>query len=87
VREELGREIALAIEHLESIRVLLEISRGHQQPVPRAVPTNLDLVLKHLRTASKHLHPETPTDVRASALQVVGTSTPEAMPTHITRAF
>jgi hypothetical protein len=42
-------ELALAIEHIQSIRVLLGISSSHRQPVPHGVLVNLDLVLKHLR--------------------------------------
>jgi hypothetical protein len=42
-------ELALAIEHIQSIRVLLDVSASHNQPIPRAVLVNLDLVLKHLR--------------------------------------
>jgi hypothetical protein len=42
-------ELDLAIEHIQSIRVLLDVSSSHNQPVPRAVFVNLDLVLKHLR--------------------------------------
>ena len=42
-------ELALAIEHIQSIRVLLDVSASHNQPIPHAVLVNLDLVLKHLR--------------------------------------
>jgi hypothetical protein len=42
-------ELALAIEHLQSIRVLLDVSESYNQAIPRAVLVNLDLVLKHLR--------------------------------------
>jgi hypothetical protein len=42
-------ELALAIEHIQSIRVLLGISSSYRQPVPHGVLVNLDLVLKHLR--------------------------------------
>jgi hypothetical protein len=42
-------ELALAVEHIQSIRVLLEVSSSHDQPVPRAVLVNLQLVLKSLR--------------------------------------
>jgi hypothetical protein len=42
-------ELNLAIEHIESIRVLLQVSEAHNQPIPAAVPLNLDLVVKHLR--------------------------------------
>jgi hypothetical protein len=41
-------ELGLAIEHIQSIRVLLDVSSSHKQPVPRAVFVNLELVLKHL---------------------------------------
>ena len=41
-------EISLAIEHIQSIQVLLDISRAHRQPIPNAVFGNLDLVRKRL---------------------------------------
>lgn len=41
-------ELKLAVEHIQSILVLLQISADHKQPVPRAVLVNLDLVLKNL---------------------------------------
>jgi hypothetical protein len=53
--ENLVREVALAIEHIRSIRVLLEISRAHRQPIPPAVPHNLALVAKHLENAQQQL--------------------------------
>ncbi len=43
------QELTLAIEHIESITVLLEIARLHKQHVPAAVLSNLELVLKSLR--------------------------------------
>jgi hypothetical protein len=45
-------ELSLAIEHIQSIRVLLDVSASHNQPIPRAVLVNLDLVLKNLRKLS-----------------------------------
>lgn len=42
-------ELALAADHVHSIRVLLEVSRSHDQPIPLSVLRNLDLVGKHLR--------------------------------------
>jgi hypothetical protein len=66
------REVALAIEHIRSIRILLDISQAHQQPIPRAVPGNLDLVLKHLLKAQEQFSVE-PTvesvDVRTKVSQ------------------
>ena len=44
-------EVTTATEHLRSVRLLIEISEGHRQPLPRAVPVNLDLVIKHLDKA------------------------------------
>jgi hypothetical protein len=44
----LRRDLSLAAEHVHSIRWLLEIAMQHQQPIPRAALTNLDLVSKHL---------------------------------------
>ena len=41
-------EPGLAIEHIQSILVLLHVSASHNQPVPRAVLVNLELVLKSL---------------------------------------
>lgn len=61
--EELVRDLSLAIEHIESIRVLLEISRAHQQPVPRAIPANLDLVLKNLQKAREQLSTQKPREL------------------------
>jgi hypothetical protein len=49
------REIALALDHIRSIRVLLEISQTHRQPIPSAVPRNLELVAKHLDNAQQQL--------------------------------
>jgi hypothetical protein len=48
LRSTLRRDLSLAAEHVHSIRWLLEIARQHNQPVPAAALTNLDLVLKHL---------------------------------------
>lgn len=44
-------EIATALEHLRSVGLLLEISETHRQPLPRVVPLNLELVIKHLEKA------------------------------------
>lgn len=52
-------DLALALEHLQSIRVLLQVSAAHRQPVPPAVLINLDLVLKNLRKAASS-HPAAP---------------------------
>ena len=51
-------EVSLAIEHLQSIQVLLDISRVHRQPVPGAVFGNLDLVCKRLRQIQNRLSPD-----------------------------
>lgn len=48
-------DVGLAADHVESIRALLEISQAHQQPIPRAVFQNLDLVSKHLRAIQRGL--------------------------------
>ena len=58
VDENLLQEVALAIEHIRSIRVLLEISQAHRQPIPPAVPHNLALVAKHLDNAQHQLRAE-----------------------------
>jgi hypothetical protein len=46
-------EISLAIEHIQSIQVLLDISRAHRQPIPNAVFGNLDLVRKRLHEVQR----------------------------------
>jgi len=51
----LSTDVGLAADHVESIRALLEISQAHQQPIPRAVFQNLDLVSKHLRAIQRRL--------------------------------
>ena len=48
-------DLELAADHVESIRALLEISQTHQQPIPRAVFQNLELVSKHLREIQQQL--------------------------------
>lgn len=48
LRQTLRRDLSLAAEHVRSIRWLLEIARQHQQPIPGAALTNLELVSKHL---------------------------------------
>ena len=48
-------EVSLAIEHIQSIQVLLDISRVHRQPVPNALFGNLDLVCKRLRQIQNRL--------------------------------
>src|SRR5690242_14648098 len=53
LRTALHQELTLAAEHVQSIWWLLEIARQHQQPVPRAALTNLDLTLRHLRQLNK----------------------------------
>lgn len=46
-------EISTALEHLRSVGLLLEISESHRQPLPRAVPLNVELVIKHLDKARR----------------------------------
>jgi hypothetical protein len=46
--DSMGRDLALAAEHVHSIRCLLEIARQHQQPIPTAALKNLELVSKQL---------------------------------------
>ena len=55
LRTALSRELTLAAEHVQSIWWLLEIARQHQQPIPRAALTNLDLTLRHLREVKKRI--------------------------------
>ncbi len=45
----LSGNLRLAADHVESIKVLLEVSQAHQQPIPKAAFQNLELVSKHLR--------------------------------------
>jgi hypothetical protein len=52
------REVSLAVEHIQSIRVLLDISRAHRQPIPSAVFGNLDLVCKRLSQVQNRLSPD-----------------------------
>jgi hypothetical protein len=44
-------EITTALEHLRSVHLLLEISEAHRQRLPRAVPLNVELVIKRLDAA------------------------------------
>ena len=55
LRRTLRRDLSLAGEHVHSIRWLLEIARQHQQPIPPAVLTNLDLVGKHLAKMQRRI--------------------------------
>jgi len=51
-------EVSLAIEHIQSIQALLDISRVHRQPIPSAVFGNLDLICKRLRQIQNRLSPD-----------------------------
>jgi len=51
-------EVSLAIEHIQSIQILLDISRVHRQPIPNPVFGNLDLVCKRLRRIQNRLSPD-----------------------------
>jgi hypothetical protein len=55
LRTTLYRDLTLATEHVQSIWWLLEIARQHQQPIPGAALTNLDLTLRHLRELKKRI--------------------------------
>ena len=55
LRIALYQDLTLAAEHVQSIWWLLEIARQHQQPIPRAALTNLDLTLRHLRQLKKRI--------------------------------
>lgn len=68
LRQTLHRDLTLAAEHVHSIRWLLEIARQHQQPIPSAVLTNLDLVSKHLAVLQRRI--EAAGDGAASDLPV-----------------
>lgn len=52
---QLSGNLALAADHVDSIRALLEISQTRQQPIPRAAFQNLKLVSKHLREIQRQL--------------------------------
>jgi hypothetical protein len=54
-RYALQRDLALAAEHVHSIRCLLEIARQHQQVIPSAALTNLELVSKHLAVMQRRV--------------------------------
>lgn len=54
---ELLSDVALAADHVESIRALLEVSTTHQQPIPRAALQNLEMVSKQLRRIERKLDP------------------------------
>lgn len=47
--------LELAADHVESIRVLLEVCQTHQQPIPRAAFHNLHLVSKQLREVLREI--------------------------------
>lgn len=51
----LQRDLSLAAEHVNSIRLLLEIARQHQQPVPKAAITNLEMVGRQLNEMLRRL--------------------------------
>ena len=55
LRRTLRRDLSLAAEHVHSIHSLLEIARQHQQPIPSAALTNLDLVSKHLAEIERRI--------------------------------
>jgi hypothetical protein len=55
LRRTLRRDLALAAEHVHSILWLLEIARQHQQPIPSAALTNLNLVSKHLAEIERRI--------------------------------
>lgn len=74
LRRTLRRDLSLAAEHVHSIRWLLEIARQHQQPIPVAVLTNLDLVSKHLAEIQRRI--ESGADEATSELAV------SALPRH-----
>ncbi len=53
--QQLCGNLRLAADHVESIRVVLEVSQTHQQPIPRAAFQNLELVSKNLREIQRQL--------------------------------
>jgi hypothetical protein len=55
LRRTVRRDLSFAAEHVHSIHSLLEIARQHQQPIPSAALTNLDLVSKHLAKIERRI--------------------------------
>jgi hypothetical protein len=72
-------EVSLAVEHIQSIQVLLGISRAHQQPIPNAVFGNLDLVRKRLDEVQRWLSPES--SKQRQALPLTSNEYPPTCPT------
>jgi hypothetical protein len=66
----LSGNLRLAADHVESIRILLEVSQTHQQPIPRAALENLELVSKNLREIQRQLASELPAAYLEGALQL-----------------
>lgn len=54
----LRRDLILAAEHVQSISWLRELAREHQQRIPAAAQTNLELVFKHLREMQRLVEAE-----------------------------
>ncbi len=64
-------DLSLAAEHLQSIRWLLEIARQHQQPIPTAALTNLELVSKHLGAIQRRIQDAAAGDSAASTISAL----------------
>jgi hypothetical protein len=68
LRGELGGNLRLAADHLESIKTLLEVSQSHQQPIPRAAFQNLELVSKNLRAIERQFGSASEQDTRSDSV-------------------
>jgi len=73
--DRLRLDLALAAEHVHSIRWLLEIARQHHQPIPSAALTNLELVSKHLGEMQRRVE-----QARKPEEEVSADGHPEALP-------
>jgi len=75
-------EITTALEHLRSVRLLLEISNNHGQPLPRAVPLNLELVIKHLDRARERFRSRELVDTSLNQIARMCVDGPQSLATH-----
>ncbi len=78
----LQRDLALAAEHVNSIRWLLEIARQHDQPIPAAALRNLELVSKHLGEMRRRIDTEFNAAARRPELQALPRPRPPSFGCH-----
>lgn len=68
---QMGGNVRLAADHVESISALLLVSQTHRQPIPRTAFQNLELVSKNLRAIERQLsgnsQPTLPEDAFSSS--------------------